>query len=195
MRAIALEGLQYAQNPYDVDRYNKLLTLASNHYSEILKIDSFSILEKLQSQIGITTPKIGAEAIVLNDNGQILILKRSDDETWCFPCGWVDVQESPAQAAVREVYEETGLSLLADAYISISCKGPRLDSNIQHQMNIATLMKSAPSACNIALSHEHTEYMWIEPTARDVIWHPGHEEQFGRLCTYLQSDRKQALAI
>jgi 8-oxo-dGTP diphosphatase len=43
------------------------------------------------------------------DDGRVLLIKRRDFEVWCMPGGEVDPGESLAQAAVREVEEETGL--------------------------------------------------------------------------------------
>jgi 8-oxo-dGTP pyrophosphatase MutT (NUDIX family) len=195
IRSIALEGLCFTKNPYDIDRYTKLLVMVANSYSEIVRLDKLKILELLRSQIGIVTPKLGADAAVLNNLGQILLLKRNDDGTWCLPGGWVDVNESPAEAAIREVHEETGLAVLSDSYIVISCKGPAMSGNLQHQVNIVTLMKSISSEANITLSHEHTDYRWIDKTTKDVEWHVGHEAQVQRIFEYMESDIKHTLEI
>ncbi len=47
--------------------------------------------------------------IVRDDEGRILIQRRSDNGLWSVPGGALDPDEQPAQACVREVYEETGL--------------------------------------------------------------------------------------
>lgn len=51
----------------------------------------------------------GASAFVLNDAGELLLQKRSDNAHWCMPGGRMDPGESIAQTCVREVWEETGL--------------------------------------------------------------------------------------
>ena len=48
-------------------------------------------------------------ALVRNERGQILFLVRSDNGLWDLPAGAIDPGETPAQAIVREVREETGL--------------------------------------------------------------------------------------
>jgi 8-oxo-dGTP pyrophosphatase MutT (NUDIX family) len=58
---------------------------------------------------GATTLRRGADALVRNDAGEVLLVRRADDGRWAMPGGWVDPGETPAQAAVREVAEETGM--------------------------------------------------------------------------------------
>jgi 8-oxo-dGTP pyrophosphatase MutT (NUDIX family) len=46
---------------------------------------------------------------------KFLILKRglnvSNSKKWCSPCGYLDWNESAAECAIREIYEETGINL------------------------------------------------------------------------------------
>jgi 8-oxo-dGTP diphosphatase len=51
----------------------------------------------------------GVSAVVRNDRGQILLGRRSDDGSWGLPAGAVDPGEQPAEAVLREIYEETGV--------------------------------------------------------------------------------------
>ena len=51
----------------------------------------------------------GVSAVVRNDREQILLGRRSDDGSWGFPAGAIDPGEQPADAVVREIYEETGV--------------------------------------------------------------------------------------
>jgi mutator protein MutT len=64
----------------------------------------------LRAQLGtrlVLSPSVAA--IVRNEAGQILFLVRSDNGLWDLPAGAIDPGETPAQAIVREVREETGL--------------------------------------------------------------------------------------
>jgi 8-oxo-dGTP pyrophosphatase MutT (NUDIX family) len=48
-------------------------------------------------------------AVVLGRDRRVLLLRRADEGTWGFPKGKIEPGESPEEAAVREVLEETGL--------------------------------------------------------------------------------------
>jgi mutator protein MutT len=50
-------------------------------------------------------------AVIRNNAGEVLIHQRSDNGLWEIPAGGIDPDEAPAQAVVREVYEETGLKV------------------------------------------------------------------------------------
>ena len=47
--------------------------------------------------------------VVTNAAGEILLIRRSDNDNWALPGGAIDLGESMAQAAVRETREETGI--------------------------------------------------------------------------------------
>jgi ADP-ribose pyrophosphatase YjhB (NUDIX family) len=53
--------------------------------------------------------RLAVNVAVLDGDNRILLTQREDFEVWCLPGGTVDHGESLAQAAVREVAEETGL--------------------------------------------------------------------------------------
>ena len=50
-------------------------------------------------------------AAVLNDNGELLMLHRTDNNLWALPGGGHDIGESIADTVVREVREETGITV------------------------------------------------------------------------------------
>jgi ADP-ribose pyrophosphatase YjhB (NUDIX family) len=57
--------------------------------------------------------KVAAGVIVEHD-GKVLLVRRSIEPRrglWTFPGGFVDFGEEPAEAAVRECWEETGLEV------------------------------------------------------------------------------------
>jgi 8-oxo-dGTP diphosphatase len=53
----------------------------------------------------------GVSAVVRNAAGQVLLARRSDNGRWSLPAGVIDPGEQPADAVLREVFEETGVAV------------------------------------------------------------------------------------
>ena len=60
----------------------------------------------------------GACVFIENEEGQILLQRRTDNHTWGLPGGSLELSESLEECALREVREETGLELLALEFFS-----------------------------------------------------------------------------
>lgn len=61
----------------------------------------------------------GVNVAVFDDEGRVLLTKREDFEVWCLPGGGIDEGETPTQAALREVKEETGLDARLTSLVGI----------------------------------------------------------------------------
>ncbi len=53
--------------------------------------------------------KISASAMITNNRGNLLCIKRADVRTWSIPGGMIEAGELPTAGIVRETVEETGL--------------------------------------------------------------------------------------
>jgi ADP-ribose pyrophosphatase YjhB (NUDIX family) len=67
----------------------------------------------------LQTPVVGAIAIVVDATGRILFSERGDGGGWSLPGGALDPLETPEDAVVREVREETGLEVTIDRFVGI----------------------------------------------------------------------------
>lgn len=61
----------------------------------------------------------GASGIVINDKNEILLQLRSDLNIWGLPGGGMEPGEEPAEAVIREVYEETGVQVLPEHIVVV----------------------------------------------------------------------------
>lgn len=64
-------------------------------------------------QTGYATPKVDVRGAVFRDGRILLVRETADGDRWTLPGGWADVNESPAEAVVKEVREEAGLEVRA----------------------------------------------------------------------------------
>lgn len=63
--------------------------------------------------------RLGASAIIFNNEGKFLLTKRTDNGQWCLPGGAVEAGESVAEACEREVFEETGLRVRVKRLVGV----------------------------------------------------------------------------
>ena len=119
LAAIARTGLAFTQNLYERERYEEVLHVAADikaafEESTELRRERGHFVQEWMDNIGegipgYVTPKVAIGAIVGNDAGEILLVKRAPSGVWLYPTGWADVGYSAAEVAVKEVREETGI--------------------------------------------------------------------------------------
>ncbi len=190
VRAVALEGKKYSSESYDLERYNKLLKIIAEEYSEILNLPSEEILKQWKNEFCSFTPKVGINIVLCSEKGKILLLKRSDDHKWCFPCGWLDVGEKIFDGAIRECKEETGLEIEPLGYLSISEKCPNHYKNLMYQISINCVAKLVKDNLPVTISHEHLDFKWVnEMEIKDLEIHFGHEKIINLAINFLKDGK------
>ena len=73
---------------------------------------------------------VPAAAVILSQNGQVLLVKRKYDPKagdWSLPAGFMEYEESPQETAIRETKEETGLNVSISRLFNVygACDDPR----------------------------------------------------------------------
>ncbi|MEV7127377.1 NUDIX domain-containing protein [Streptomyces sp. NPDC093260] len=66
----------------------------------------------------------GITAVVFDDEGRVLLGRRSDTGKWSVVGGIPDPGEQPAACAVREVYEETAVHCVAERVVLVQALKP-----------------------------------------------------------------------
>ncbi|EJL6752053.1 NUDIX domain-containing protein [Vibrio alginolyticus] len=76
-------------------------------------------IKEVRSKVG-TMPLLipGVAGVILNENKELLLQQKLDG-TWSLPAGMIEPQESPVQALLREVREETGLVVKVDHLVGV----------------------------------------------------------------------------
>ena len=126
LAGIARTGLGFTENLYERERYEEVLHVAADIKAAAKEMDEAErdqlairretdhfVQEWLESigegVPGYVTPKVAIGAIVGNEAGELLLVQRKESMIWLYPTGWADVGYSPAEVAVKEVREETGI--------------------------------------------------------------------------------------
>lgn len=66
-------------------------------------------IAEMRKHIGHETLMTVGCGIIIEDNGQILLQHRTDEDNWCIPGGVMEIGETFEGTAKRETFEETGL--------------------------------------------------------------------------------------
>ncbi|WNJ80912.1 NUDIX hydrolase [Cedecea neteri] len=153
LNAIAQNGLTYAKDVFDKERYEALRDIAEDLLHSRFNIDSETL--NPVSESGYATPKTDVRAFVIRD-GKVLMVKEAEDGKWSLPGGWADVGDTPSAAVCREVREETGLEVKVTKLLGV------WDRNLHghpplpwHVYKLIFLCEETGG--NLALSHESTD--------------------------------------
>lgn len=112
---LARTGLAFTDNLYERERFEEVLAVAADMRARApTPFDAEALVHEWTKDAGrgvpgYVTPKATVAALVGNDDGELLLVQRADSGIWLYPTGWADVGYSPAEVAVKEVKEETGI--------------------------------------------------------------------------------------
>jgi len=119
LQSIAQAGLTYTRDPYDHERFARLLDLTAELLAAQTGQDLEQVTATLRAERGYLTPKVDVRAVVFNKAGDVLLTRERQDGLWSLPGGWADPGESPRMIAVREVREETNLEVRAIRLLAV----------------------------------------------------------------------------
>src|SRR3954453_14760726 len=71
----------------------------------------------------------GVSAVVFDDDGRLLLARRSDNGEWSLIAGMMVPGEQPAETVVREVYEETAVHVVPERVTSVLTQPPHTYPN------------------------------------------------------------------
>lgn len=103
---------------------------------------------------------ISIYTILRNEKGEFLLLRRAENShsnpgKWDLPGGKLNHEEILEEAIVREVWEETEISIVPGeiaGYVTFELPQKKV---------IAIIYDGGYIISDVKLSHEHTEYSWI----------------------------------
>jgi ADP-ribose pyrophosphatase YjhB (NUDIX family) len=176
LRAMASHGLHYAPTTYDTERYQKIFEIAMAMLGRATgqDVDTFEPLHA--SAFRMSTPMSVGDAAVMDDQGRILLIRRADNKLWAMPGGGFEVGETPAEGAVREAREETGVICEATALVGVFDSrlcSPELPF---HMYQFVFLCRPLPDEPTVPLVHptEVLDVQWFAEVDLPADLEPGH---------------------
>ena len=106
--------------------------------------------------------------IVVNDQGQILMIRRTDNGNWAVPGGAMDLGESITDTAVRETREETGITCEVTGLVGIYTNPShviRYTSNDEVRQEFSIVFTARPVGGELRPSSESSEPQWVSADA------------------------------
>jgi len=119
IQALSENGQHYALSDYDMDRYTELENISLRIISLLGKQEIEPIQLSITEKDGYRTPKVDVRAVVFNKKNEILMVREEIDGKWSLPGGWADVGFTPAEIAVKETREESGMKVKAERVVAI----------------------------------------------------------------------------
>ena len=119
-----------------------------------------------------TTMVPSANTVVVNDAGEILLVRRSDNGNWALPGGAVELGETLAQAAVRETREESGVACEITGVSGIYTDPGHVilyTSNGEVRQECSIVLTARATGGQPTPSNETSEVRWV--TAGDAEAH------------------------
>lgn len=122
------------------------------------------------------------------NNEQQFLLLHYPGGHWDFPKGKVEFGESLSQAAARELYEETGLSVEKQFDFQTTFEYVFTERNGKVCKKEVTLFLAQVNLAPVVLSSEHVGYQWIEAErVLEKLTYQNARDAFTWACSYLKN--------
>jgi ADP-ribose pyrophosphatase YjhB (NUDIX family) len=117
--ALARNGLTFSQNPYDLERFRQLGEIAAELFAVLSDRPLAEWRMELGRDIGYVTPKVEVRGALVDEQDRLLLIRERIDGRWSLPGGFADPLDTPSEAVIREVREESGYG--ADVVKLVGC--------------------------------------------------------------------------
>jgi len=125
------------------------------------------------------TIRLGCSAAIFDNENRILLTRRADNGQWCLPSGGMEPGESPAEGAIRETFEETGLTVRVTRVVGVYSDPNQLviyADGTKVQI-VAIHFEAEIMGGTLGLSDETTAFGWFSRTEVDGLELLGHHKQ------------------
>lgn len=108
----------------------------------------------------------GVSAVVTDDDGRVLLERRSDNGRWSIPSGILEPGEQPAEGILREITEETGVTARVEELVEAHSEEPVTYANgdVCQFLNLLYRCRWVSGEARVA-DDESLEVGWFHPGA------------------------------
>jgi 8-oxo-dGTP pyrophosphatase MutT (NUDIX family) len=107
-----------------------------------------------------------AAGAVIDEAGRVLLQRRADNGRWGMPGGIIDPGEDPADAAVREIAEETGVLAVPERLTAVRVLAPLTYPNGDQVQYLEFVFRCRPAGGQARVNDsEAVEVGWFSPDA------------------------------
>ena len=117
LQALAQAGIFYCKDPYELERYQRIREISAEMLARQTDLPVEKVRDLFCNETGYQTPKLDTRAAIFQKDRVLLVQENTG--RWSLPGGWVDVDLSIGENAVKEVREEAGLEVTADLVVAI----------------------------------------------------------------------------
>jgi 8-oxo-dGTP pyrophosphatase MutT (NUDIX family) len=193
LHGIANEGLRWAgDDHYNGRRFERVRRIAA----ELFAVQSHDTADLVEANFcahrNHMSPLVGGDAAIFNDDGEILLIQRRDDQLWAMPGGLIEVGETPAEGTCREAWEETGIVVQPLLFVGMYDSRRVGSRSQQHLYHFVFLCQPSEPESQAIVTDETLAVGWFDEPHLPAL-SPGHETRIVDAFRFWEGQRNESV--
>ncbi|MGH3903391.1 MAG: NUDIX hydrolase [Pseudonocardiaceae bacterium] len=114
---------------------------------------------------------VAVTAFIQDEDGRLLMIRRTDNDRYAIPGGAQEVGETITQTVIREVHEETGITVEVTGLIGVYSDPGHViafaDGEVRQEFSLC--FRAQPVGGELRTSSESKEVLWVERAQLDDL--------------------------
>lgn len=132
IQSIAQAGLEYSENPFDLERYRRLRELSVEIVAGHTDVELTKVRDLFAGERGYQTPKVDVRAVVFD--GDRLLFVKERDGFWALPGGWAETNLTLSENVRKECLEEAGADVAPRRLIAVLDRNHHVDDGYPYSV-------------------------------------------------------------
>ena len=117
---------------------------------------------------------LNCAGVIIESDGKVLFQRRSDNNRWGLVGGLLELNETYAEAAIREAKEETGLDVTLTSFLGIYHNHDMVWSNGDRAHTLGAYFTASIAGGELRPDEESYELRFFSPLAPPDLFAPDH---------------------